>query len=50
MNDFTYFQAGRLGIMAAYGFLIVIVINIVVIAFLRALYRQERETRAKVAA
>ena len=50
VNDFTYFQAGRLGIMAAYGFLIVIVINIVVIAFLRALYRQERETRRKVVA
>ena len=50
VNDFTYFQAGRLGVMAAYGFLIVIVINIVVIAFLRALYRQERETRSKGAA
>ena len=50
VNDFTYFQAGRLGVMAAYGFLIVIVINIVVIAFLRVLYRQERETRTKVAA
>ena len=50
VNDFTYFQAGRLGIMAAYGFLIVIVINVVVIAFLRALYRQERETRRKVTA
>ena len=36
--------------MAAYGFLIVIVINVVVIAFLRALYRQERETRRKVTA
>lgn len=43
--DFTIFQAGRLGVMAAYGFLILIVINIVVILFLRLLYRQEKEAR-----
>ena len=43
--DFTIFQAGRLGVMAAYGFLILIVINLVVILFLRLLYRQEKEAR-----
>ncbi|MFT5134595.1 MAG: multiple sugar transport system permease protein [Gammaproteobacteria bacterium] len=45
--DFTIFQAGRLGVMAAYGFLILIVINVVVIFFLRVLYRQEKEARAE---
>jgi len=43
--DFTIFQAGRIGVMAAYGFLILIVINLVVILFLRLLYRQEKEAR-----
>ena len=43
--DFTIFQAGRIGVMAAYGFLILIVINVVVIFFLRLLYRQEKEAR-----
>ncbi|HIN27441.1 MAG: sugar ABC transporter permease [SAR202 cluster bacterium] len=43
--DYTIFQAGRLGVMAAYGFLILIVINLVVILFLRLLYRQEKEAR-----
>jgi multiple sugar transport system permease protein len=45
--DFTIFQAGRLGVMAALGFLILILINLVVITFLRALYKQEQETRRK---
>ena len=43
--DFTIFQAGRIGFMAAYWFLILIVINLVVILFLRLLYRQEKEAR-----
>lgn len=45
--DFSIFQAGRLGVMAALGFLILIIINLVVIVFLRALYKQEQETRRK---
>ena len=45
VNMYSQFQAGRLGIMAAYGFLLIIAINIVVISFLRVLYRQEQETR-----
>ena len=45
VNMYSQFQAGRLGIMAAYGFLLIIAINIVVISFLRILYRQEQETR-----
>jgi len=43
--DFTIFQAGRIGVMAAYGFLILIVINVVVILFLRLLYKQEKEAK-----
>ena len=43
--DYTIFQAGRLGVMAAYGFLILIVINLVGILFLRLLFRQEKEAR-----
>jgi len=45
VNMYSQFQAGRLGIMAAYGFLLLIAINIVVVSFLRVLYRQEKETR-----
>ncbi len=48
--DFTLFQAGRLGVMAAYGFLILIVINLTVILFLRVLYRQEKEARQQAKA
>ena len=35
-----------LGLMAAYGFLILILINIVVLAFLNTLYRTEKAARA----
>ena len=45
--DFSIFQAGRLGVMAACGILILIGINLVVIAFLRILYRQEKATRTQ---
>ena len=50
VNAYTVFQAGRLGVMAAYGFLIVIAINIVVIFFLRILHRQEKAARVKAGA
>jgi multiple sugar transport system permease protein len=45
VNAYTIFQAGRIGIMAAYGFFIVILINIVVFAFLRVLRRNEKRDR-----
>ena len=50
VNAYTVFQSGRLGVMAAYGFLIVIAINVVVIFFLRILHRQEQAAREKAAA
>jgi len=43
--DFTIFQAGNLGKMAALGFLLLLLINALVVVFLRALSRQERRTR-----
>ena len=42
---YSQFQAGRLGVMAAYGFLLLIAINIVVVGFLRILYLREQEAR-----
>ena len=50
VNAYTVFQSGRLGVMAAYGFLIVIAINVVVIFFLRILHRQEQSARETAAA
>jgi len=50
VNTYSIFQSGRLGVMAAYGFLIVILINIVVFAFLRVLYRQEKASRRRAPA
>ena len=50
MNIYSISHAGRLGVMAAYGVLMVIAINIVVISFLRVLHRQEKATRQKVSA
>ena len=50
VNIYTIFEAGRLGVMAAYGVLMVVAINIVVIGFLRVLHRQERTTRRREAA
>lgn len=44
--DYTIFEQGHLGLMAAYGFLILILINIVVLAFLNTLYRTEKAARA----
>lgn len=45
VDNYIMFQTGRLGTTAAYGLIIVIVINIVVVFFLRILYRQESESR-----
>lgn len=45
VNNFTMFQSGRLGTTAAYGLIIVLVINVVVIFFLRILHRQEKRAR-----
>ena len=44
--DYTIFEQGHLGLMAAYGFLILILINVVVLAFLNTLYRTEKAARA----
>ena len=46
VSNFTMFQSGRLGTTAAYGLIIVLVINVVVIFFLRVLHRQEKRARA----
>lgn len=43
--DYTIFEQGHLGLMAAYGFLILILINIVVALFLNTLYRTEKAAR-----
>ena len=43
--DYTIFKHGHLGLMAAYGFLILILINIVVGLFLNTLYRSEKAAR-----
>ncbi len=48
--DFSIFQSGRLGVMAALGFVILIAINIVVLTFLRVLHRQEQLSRGKARA
>ena len=45
VNDYTMFQTGRLGTMAAYGLIIVLVIDFIVIFFIRILYRQEKQAR-----
>ena len=41
----TIFTHGHLGLMAAYGFLILVLINIVVVVFLNTLYRSEKAAR-----
>mgnify|MGYP001156786213 FL=1 len=43
--DYTIFKHGHLGLMAAYGFLILILINAVVAVFLNTLYRSEKAAR-----
>jgi multiple sugar transport system permease protein len=43
--DYTIFEQGQLGLMAAYGFLILLLINLVVAAFLNTLYRSEKAAR-----
>ncbi len=43
--DYTIFEQGHLGLMAAYGFLILILINIIVAIFLNTLYRAEKSAR-----
>jgi hypothetical protein len=41
---YTTFLSGRLGVMASFGIILVLFINVIVVLFLRALYRQERRT------
>ena len=41
----TIFTHGHLGLMAAYGFLILVLVNIVVAIFLNTLYRSEKAAR-----
>lgn len=41
----TIFTHGHLGLMAAYGFLILVLINLVVVVFLNTLYRSEKAAR-----
>jgi multiple sugar transport system permease protein len=43
--DYTIFEHGHLGLMAAFGFLILILINIIVAIFLNTLYRAEKAAR-----
>ena len=43
VNNYIIFQTGRLGMTAAYGLIIVVLINIMVIAFLRVLHKQEKQ-------
>jgi multiple sugar transport system permease protein len=42
VNMYLTFLSGRLGVMAAFGIVLVVVINLVVVGFLRVLYTQER--------
>ncbi len=46
VQDYTLFQAGRLGPMAAYGILIVILINLIVFSFVKTLYKREQVARS----
>src|SRR6185437_12199496 len=43
--DYTFFDQGHLGMMAACGFVILILINIIVVIFLNTLYRSEKAAR-----
>jgi multiple sugar transport system permease protein len=43
--DYTFFEEGHLGLMAGYGFLILLLINAIVIVFLNTLYRSEKAAR-----
>jgi multiple sugar transport system permease protein len=43
--DYTFFEQGQLGLMAACGFLMLILINAVVVIFLNTLYRSEKAAR-----
>ena len=43
--DYTFFEQGHLGLMAACGFLMLILVNIVVFMFLNTLYRSEKAAR-----
>ena len=45
VNNYIIFQTGRLGTTAAYGLMIVVVINVMVIFFLRVLHKQEKRAR-----
>lgn len=45
VNNYIIFQTGRLGLTAAYGLMIVLVINVMVIGFLQIIRRQERIAR-----
>jgi multiple sugar transport system permease protein len=48
VNMYTMFLSGRLGVMAAFGVVLVMLINLIVLWFLRVLYRQERRTEKAV--
>jgi multiple sugar transport system permease protein len=47
--NYTIFQSGRIGIMAAFGFLMLVFINVLVAAVLRLLARLERRDRRAMA-
>jgi multiple sugar transport system permease protein len=42
VNMYLTFLSGRLGVMAAFGIVLVVVINVVVVGFLRVLYTREQ--------
>ena len=44
-DDYTFFEQGHLGLMAACGFLMLVLINAVVFMFLNTLYRSEKAAR-----
>lgn len=50
VNVYSIFHSGRLGVMAAFGVLMLIAINVVVVTFLRILLRQEKASRGKATA
>ncbi len=47
VNAYFTFEAHLIGKMAAYGFFILLLVNIIVVLFLNTLYRQEKAARAQ---
>jgi ABC-type sugar transport system permease subunit len=47
---FSIFQGGDLGQTAAFGILLLIIVNLVVTVFIRYLWRQERQMHTRQAA